>query len=67
MTDAVELTRADQERAVGPSPGAAVITVEGVGKTYPPRKKKKKPNVVLQGVDLEVRQGEFVSLVGTSG
>jgi NitT/TauT family transport system ATP-binding protein len=67
MTDAVELTRPDEQRALAHPPVAAVITVEGVGKIYPPRKKKKKPNVVLEGVDLDVRQGEFVSLVGTSG
>jgi NitT/TauT family transport system ATP-binding protein len=42
--------------------GAPVVTVAGVTKTFP------KGNVTaLQGIDLELAAGEFVSLIGPSG
>jgi NitT/TauT family transport system ATP-binding protein len=66
MTDAVEVTK-PSERAAHLDPSRPIITISGVGKAYPPRKKKKKPNVVLEDVELQVRPGEFVSLVGASG
>jgi ABC-type nitrate/sulfonate/bicarbonate transport system ATPase subunit len=43
------------------------IVISGVGKEYAHRGKKSSNTVVLQDVNLEVRAGEFVSLVGTSG
>ncbi|HKC26394.1 MAG TPA: ABC transporter ATP-binding protein [Jatrophihabitans sp.] len=43
------------------------IVIRGVGKEYAQRNRKSGSNVVLQDVDLEIRTGEFVSLVGTSG
>ena len=49
------------------SPDQPVIAIRGVGKHYSQRTKKKSANVVLQNVNLDVRAGEFVSLVGASG
>jgi ABC-type nitrate/sulfonate/bicarbonate transport system ATPase subunit len=66
MTDAAEVTK-PSERAAQLDPSRPIITISEVGKAYPPRKKKKKPNVVLEDVELQVRPGEFVSLVGASG
>src|SRR4051812_8542567 len=42
-----------------------MIEIEGVGKQFAQRKGS--ANVVLKDVDLTVRRGEFVSLVGQSG
>jgi NitT/TauT family transport system ATP-binding protein len=42
-----------------------MIQIEGVGKHYQARKGTR--NVVLEDVNLDVRQGEFVSVVGVSG
>jgi len=52
---------------VAGSADSSVISIRGVGKHYSQRSKKKSANVVLQNVNLDVRQGEFVSLVGASG
>jgi len=49
------------------SPDQTVIAIRGVGKHYSQRSKKASANVVLQNVNLDVRAGEFVSLVGASG
>jgi NitT/TauT family transport system ATP-binding protein len=45
--------------------GEAMIEIEGVGKQFAQRKGS--ANVVLKDVDLTIRRGEFVSLVGQSG
>ncbi|BDM23761.1 ABC transporter ATP-binding protein [Pseudomonas sp. NPDC089428] len=44
------------------SPGA--LTIRGLSKTYP---LKGKPVPVLEGIDLDIRPGEFVSILGASG
>jgi ABC-type nitrate/sulfonate/bicarbonate transport system ATPase subunit len=67
MTDAVEVAKPVERATAQPDPSRPIITISGVGKAYPPRKKKKQPNVVLEEVELQVRPGEFVSLVGASG
>jgi NitT/TauT family transport system ATP-binding protein len=40
---------------------ALLVALRGIGKTYP------SGTVALEGLDLDVRQGEFVSLLGPSG
>src|SRR4051812_8556574 len=45
--------------------GEPMIEIQGVGKTFAQRKGS--ANVVLADVDLTIRRGEFVSLVGQSG
>jgi ABC-type multidrug transport system fused ATPase/permease subunit len=47
---------------LAPSPAAATIRFEGVSFAYPSR-----PGLVLDGLDLELRPGETVALVGESG
>jgi len=41
--------------------GAPIVALRGVGKTFP------SGTVALAGLDLDVRQGEFLSLLGPSG
>ena len=43
----------------------SMIEISGVGKSF--ARKKDSANVVLEDVNLTVRRGEFVSLVGQSG
>jgi NitT/TauT family transport system ATP-binding protein len=45
---------------------ATVVRVEGVGKTFSTRDGKGR-TIALEGIDLEIRRGEFVSLIGPSG
>jgi NitT/TauT family transport system ATP-binding protein len=42
-------------------PAAPILTLRGVGKTFP------NSVVALDGLDLEIRDGEFLSLLGPSG
>jgi putative ABC transport system ATP-binding protein len=44
--------------------GAPVVRVQGVSKTY---YRDETPVPVLEGIDLEVSEGEFVALMGPSG
>src|ERR1700726_3300373 len=41
--------------------GAPIVALRGVGKTFP------SGTVALTGLDLDVREGEFLSLLGPSG
>ena len=41
--------------------GGSLVALRGVGKAFP------SGTVALAGLDLEVRQGEFLSLLGPSG
>ncbi len=43
------------------------LSIRGLIKTYPPATGKGKPVVVVDGFDLEVEEGEFVTLIGHSG
>jgi thiol reductant ABC exporter CydD subunit len=49
-------------RQRAPSPAVATVRLEGVSFSYPSR-----PGLVLDGLDLELRPGETVALVGESG
>ena len=46
---------------------ASYLSIQGLIKTYPPAIGKGKPVVVVDGFDLEVEEGEFVTLIGHSG
>jgi NitT/TauT family transport system ATP-binding protein len=48
----------------GPAPGAAVVTATQIGKVFDPGSN---PVTALEGIDLAIRTGEFVSLIGPSG
>lgn len=47
-----------------PSTGAAVVNATQIGKVFDPGSN---PVVALDGIDLAIRTGEFVSLIGPSG
>ncbi|HWV48212.1 MAG TPA: ATP-binding cassette domain-containing protein, partial [Microbacterium sp.] len=47
------------------APVAPMLTARGVTKTYPVRKAS--PVTVLHGIDVDVRSGEMLSIVGPSG
>ncbi|WP_060511750.1 ABC transporter ATP-binding protein [Pseudomonas sp. NBRC 111124] len=46
------------------SASTGAVTIRGLRKAYP---LKGKPVTVLEGIDLDIRPGEFVSIVGASG
>src|SRR5207237_8513801 len=48
----------------GASPMHRYVNIEAVGKTF---ETKKSPFVALTGIDLQLRKGEFVTLIGHSG
>src|SRR5271169_254957 len=43
------------------APSSSIVALHGVGKTFP------NGTTALAGLDLDVRQGEFVALLGPSG
>ncbi len=47
-------------------PGASVVRVDGAGKTFASHGEKGR-TTALEGIDLDIRRGEFVSLIGPSG
>jgi len=65
--DETEVSPIDQTASTGPRtkeqniPSSIHIDVQGASKTYP------NGTVALQPVDLQIRKGEFVSLLGPSG
>jgi NitT/TauT family transport system ATP-binding protein len=61
MTGAAEPTAAAGRDA----PSAAVVRVSGVDKAF--QREGGSPTVALQGIDLEIHRGDFVSLIGPSG
>jgi ATP-binding cassette, subfamily C, bacterial CydD len=63
LLDLVDVEVARREgAAAAPSPRSASVRLEGVSFAYPTR-----PELVLDRVDLELRPGETVALVGPSG
>lgn len=44
-----------------------MLDIENLGLVYPARSKKQAETVALQDVNLNIRQGEFVALLGSSG
>jgi len=47
-----------------PSAATGALTIQGLSKQYP---LKGKPVSVLENIDLDIRPGEFVSILGASG
>ena len=45
----------------------SAIVLRGIGKRYPPREPGLPPQQLIDGLDLEVRRGEFVAVEGQSG
>ncbi|MFI1393543.1 ABC transporter ATP-binding protein [Streptomyces sp. NPDC020681] len=45
----------------------AKISFQGVGKTFPVRGKQQRPVTALDGIDLDIADGEFLVVVGPSG
>jgi putative ABC transport system ATP-binding protein len=60
----MESTQATMERAGNETRGGALVRLRGVHKRY-----KRQQNVieVLSGIDLEVKEGDFLALMGPSG
>ncbi|WBU54641.1 phosphonate ABC transporter ATP-binding protein [Paracoccus sp. SCSIO 75233] len=62
MSDLMEATRAAAaETAPAPATGDPVVIAKGLHKSYDRRR------VVLKGVDLTIREGERVALIGSNG
>jgi NitT/TauT family transport system ATP-binding protein len=58
------MTAATPAPAPSGSPGDAVVRIAGVDKAFT---QQGSSTVALKGIDLEIRRGEFVSLIGPSG
>ncbi len=50
-----------------PAPPKVMISLQGVGRAFPPASKRSHPVVALKGVNAEVFQEEIVGLLGPSG
>jgi ABC-type nitrate/sulfonate/bicarbonate transport system ATPase subunit len=48
-------------------PTTACLRTEGLSKDFPARSERADPIRALAGIDMEIRSGEFVSIVGPSG
>lgn len=64
MTSSIDHTTAQASRVNGAASENAVLSIRGVRKVFTGRERDV---VALGGVDLDVRRGEFISLVGPSG
>ncbi|SEB79168.1 sulfonate transport system ATP-binding protein [Paramicrobacterium humi] len=60
-------TIADRPVASRHSETALSVSFAGLGRTFPPRTAKGAPHTVLRDIDLAVRPGEVVAILGSSG
>lgn len=60
-------TIVDSGTGRGPAEGESLFTIEDLCVTYPPTEAAPKGVSALEHIDLNVRKGEFVSVVGPSG
>lgn len=44
-----------------------IVTIENLGYAYPPLETNGEPEWVLRGINLEIAEGEFVSIMGATG
>ena len=63
-TDIGELSRLNRADAAGDRPA---VQIAGLHRTFAPIKTKGGAGGVLKSLDLEIKQGEFVALLGRSG
>jgi NitT/TauT family transport system ATP-binding protein len=64
VTDPTPTDRTPTERITAVLPGTSVVRIAGVGKTFGTESGGVR---ALEGIDLTIAQGEFVSLIGPSG
>ncbi len=64
VTDPTPTDRTPTERITAALPGTSVVRIAGVGKTFGTESGGVR---ALEGIDLTIAQGEFVSLIGPSG